>query len=272
MYVWLAVMKTRAPRAPFRQVLNLSRAEQLVGPLFSSMPSAAKEAAQQVWSRAHSVVTSTSGLQAQFQLRVQAVLVCALVRWGWLPSRFSPLIRPLMDALRKESSPLLQELTGAALARLLFLVSRSAASGPNPCPKVVKNVCAMFMVAVPWAAVVEEGPQVILSKALAEQQPAGGRSSGARANSTTHEDDAACGLERQKRGAQLALQKLCTEFGGDLGSRLPALWDLLFVRCKARLEELSGGEGRGEEWETFWGPGLFLQKQQRFRMFQRTHC
>lgn len=79
---------------------------------------------------------------------MQAALSGAVAHLGALPARLNPVVRPLMDSVKRECSEELQRGAARTLAALLArLVSR------EPCPnnKVLVNLKAFLRYALPSA-------------------------------------------------------------------------------------------------------------------------
>lgn len=66
-------------------------------------------------------------------LFTSAVIASALVSWSFIPDKLNPLIRPLMDSIKKDDRENIQDLSAANLAKLLKQC-------PGPAPKVIKNL------------------------------------------------------------------------------------------------------------------------------------
>ncbi|UJR33862.1 hypothetical protein I4U23_021283 [Adineta vaga] len=73
-------------------------------------------------------------------LRSTAYLASACVYWRFLGDQLNPLIRPMMDALKKESDPLIQDDIARAMAELIWQCTQRTTT-PNPNNKIVKNLC-----------------------------------------------------------------------------------------------------------------------------------
>ncbi|CAF0950261.1 unnamed protein product [Rotaria sordida] len=73
-------------------------------------------------------------------LRSTAYLASACVYWHFLGDQLNPLIRPLMDALKKELDPQIQNDTAHAVADLIWQCTQRT-TNPNPNGKIIKNLC-----------------------------------------------------------------------------------------------------------------------------------
>nr|XP_054762418.1 TATA-binding protein-associated factor 172-like [Lytechinus pictus] len=99
------------------------------------------DAHQDLQSKARQVLASVHEINEQQQklsIRTQSCVTGALVSLQALPDKLNPLIRPLMDAVKKEESPIMQKRAAGNLARLLELCSSRQ---PCPNPKIIKNLC-----------------------------------------------------------------------------------------------------------------------------------
>ncbi|GBL97094.1 TATA-binding protein-associated factor 172, partial [Araneus ventricosus] len=81
--------------------------------------------------------TQTSNDQTSLTVMVQASIAGALVSLKHLPEKLNPIIRPLMDSIKREENELLQRASAHHLVNLMELCL-SRASCPNP--KILKNL------------------------------------------------------------------------------------------------------------------------------------
>ncbi|RWS27685.1 TATA-binding protein-associated factor 172-like protein [Leptotrombidium deliense] len=97
-------------------------------------------------------------LQVSLSTTVLASLASALVSWNYLPEKFNPIIRPLMDSIKKEDNEQLQKCSAIRLTKLIDLCAEKHQSenSPSPVPKILKNLVtflcsndAFFLNAVP---------------------------------------------------------------------------------------------------------------------------
>ncbi|KAL9957258.1 hypothetical protein ACROYT_G038872 [Oculina patagonica] len=80
-------------------------------------------------------------LQSEYQklhIRVQASVASTLIFLNKLPLKLNPIIRPIMDSIKKEEQTIMQTRSAQALAKLLELCMTR-----EPCPnaKIIKNLC-----------------------------------------------------------------------------------------------------------------------------------
>uniref|UniRef100_A0A3Q2QZV1 BTAF1 RNA polymerase II, B-TFIID transcription factor-associated n=1 Tax=Fundulus heteroclitus TaxID=8078 RepID=A0A3Q2QZV1_FUNHE len=89
--------------------------------------------------QAQSTVLETNGEWQQLHLRVHMFAACAAISLEALPDKLNPLVRPLMETVKKEENSLVQSYAASFIAKLL-----QQCAGRSPCPnsKIVKNLCA----------------------------------------------------------------------------------------------------------------------------------
>jgi len=158
----------------------------------------------------------------------------ALVAWAKLPSKLNPVIRALMDSIKREENEALQTRSAVAVARLTRqCLSRKA----SPTPKIISNLAAFVAVdrhAVP-VAVVDESDEASIT-GVSENDEAGGSngnggdgSDGGSTTSTksTTESTEAIQAAITRRGAEFCLCELARHYGERLFIELPRLWECM---------------------------------------------
>lgn len=71
-------------------------------------------------------------------LRVHTFAACAVVNLQQLPEKLNPVIKPLMEAIRKEENTLVQNYVASCIAKLL---QQCTTRSPCPNSKIIKNLC-----------------------------------------------------------------------------------------------------------------------------------
>lgn len=89
--------------------------------------------------QALSTVAETNAEWQQLHLRVHMFIACAVVNLQALPDKLNPLVRPLMEAVKREENTLVQGYAASFLAKLL---QQCADRSPCPNPKIIKNLCS----------------------------------------------------------------------------------------------------------------------------------
>ncbi|KAJ8729896.1 hypothetical protein PYW07_016934 [Mythimna separata] len=202
--------------------------------------------------------------QGSLNVSVQAAIAGACANLHLLPEKLNPVVRPLMESIKKEPSEELQQNSADTLAALL---SQLVAREPCPNNKVLINLKAFLRCdpeytprislecteeangdsgsgdsgpegkneQIPHAPAMDKHKGILT---LWEQQrcteraaPRRGRPPAAAALALDlllpHEDEARKLLRIQRRGATLALTSLATYFGDELPEKLPKLWEFI---------------------------------------------
>ncbi|XP_039754002.1 TATA-binding protein-associated factor 172 [Pararge aegeria] len=144
----LAMMKHYKLPIDNEEFNNIVRLEQVSAMTTATQPLVAamkiKRAAPSLEERRaalHSAVANCTLEQATLNVSVQAALSSAVAQLAALPERLNPVVRPLMESIKKEASEELQRASARTLAALLAqLVNRQ--SGPNN--KVLVNLKAFL--------------------------------------------------------------------------------------------------------------------------------
>lgn len=100
-----------------------------------------KSARESYMERAERLRSGAATLQSDQQalnVRTQVVMAAAALTQRQLPASLNPVIRPLMEAIKKEPVMQVQELAASSLVTILTLCSQRE---PCPNPKVLKNLC-----------------------------------------------------------------------------------------------------------------------------------
>uniref|UniRef100_A0A8C1M3I5 BTAF1 RNA polymerase II, B-TFIID transcription factor-associated n=1 Tax=Cyprinus carpio TaxID=7962 RepID=A0A8C1M3I5_CYPCA len=130
-------------------VFTIDQANELVTTIFSECTSSLNLKSRQFQLldskrlQARSTVSETSADWQQLQLRVHTFAACAVVGLAMLPDKLNPVVRPLMEAARREENMLVQGYAASNIARLLQLC---AARSPCPNAKILKNLCSSVCV------------------------------------------------------------------------------------------------------------------------------
>uniref|UniRef100_A0A1L8DH30 Putative chromatin remodeling complex wstf-iswi small subunit n=2 Tax=Nyssomyia neivai TaxID=330878 RepID=A0A1L8DH30_9DIPT len=204
--------------------------------------------------QASCVQTSTE--QNTFNLTTQAALAGAVVCLNCLPDRLNPVIKPLMESLKREEVEIMQQLSAHYLVRLLDETIKR-----TPCPnnKIITNLGALLKtdtdftpkLCIPTEAYEQDkcadGYFGILTlsnqeKALTVQNGQAPRGPGrppAVSEVTLEElreaEDPQKKINRVQRiGATFAIVEICGYFGDELKEKIPRMWELMtdFMRDK----------------------------------------
>ncbi|XP_061645267.1 TATA-binding protein-associated factor 172 isoform X2 [Phyllopteryx taeniolatus] len=89
--------------------------------------------------QAQATVMETSHDWQQLHLRVHMFTACAVINQQVLPDKLNPLVRPLMESIKREENTLIQGYAASFIAKLL---QQCCGRSPCPNPKIIKNLCA----------------------------------------------------------------------------------------------------------------------------------
>ncbi|XP_043911576.1 TATA-binding protein-associated factor 172 [Protopterus annectens] len=252
-------------------VFTIDQALELVTVVYSEATSTSNlssKVLQQLESKRQQVqmtVTETNQEWQVLHLRVHTFAACAIVNLQFLPEKLNPVIKPLMDAAKREENTLLQNYVASCIAKLL-----QQCTSRNPCPnsKIVKNLCTSLCVdqqltplaacPVPSGNVQEnskggpnsdkDGVHHTVSKTRGiitlyrHQQAAfaitSRRGPTPKASKNQSADLASCNLSSdpdesqkpfivQRRGSEFALTTIVRYFGSKMALELPYLWEAM---------------------------------------------
>ncbi|KAL0964274.1 hypothetical protein UPYG_G00321620 [Umbra pygmaea] len=210
---------------------------------------------------AQATVFETSIEWQQLQLRVHMFTACAVVNLQALPDKLNPVVRPLMEAAKREENTLVQGYAASFIAKLL-----QQCAGRQPCPnsKILKNLCTSVCVdplltpssSYPVPPTQESSKAGMLEKdcmhhmvnktkgiiTLYRHQRAAFAITSKRgpapktpktsiaelppgSNITTDSDENKKPCLVQRRGAEFCLMTIARHFGQELTASLPYLWE-----------------------------------------------
>ncbi|XP_077678748.1 TATA-binding protein-associated factor 172 isoform X3 [Eretmochelys imbricata] len=254
-------------------VFTIDQANELVTTVFNEVTSAFNlnpNILQQLDSKRQQVqmtVTETNQEWQVLQLRVHTFAACAVVSLQQLPEKLNPVIKPLMETVKKEENILVQNYAALCVAKLL-----QQCTSRSPCPnsKIIKNLCNSLCVdphLTPLAACPAQpqsshenskGPNserdgmhhtvtkhrgiitlyrhqkaafAITSRRgptpKAPKAQIADLPTGSSGNLTTELDEAQKPYIVQRRGAEFALSTIAKHFGAEMVIGLPHLWDAM---------------------------------------------
>ncbi|CAJ0752198.1 15832_t:CDS:10 [Entrophospora sp. SA101] len=161
---------------------------------------------------------------------VYAAIASAVVALQALPPKLNPIIRSIMNSIKKEENIELQQRSAATLANLVFLCS-SNQSGTriNPNDKIVKNLCTFLCsdtTVTPEFQQNNNKREGILSLQKAKESDKNTTSSTSSSNGDFNltDDDKIKSQKLIRRGAETALKEFASQFGSKLFEIVPKLW------------------------------------------------
>uniref|UniRef100_A0A8C7FVY5 B-TFIID TATA-box binding protein associated factor 1 n=1 Tax=Oncorhynchus kisutch TaxID=8019 RepID=A0A8C7FVY5_ONCKI len=223
--------------------------------------------------QAQSTVGETSVEWQQLHLRVHMFTACAVVNLQALPDKLNPVVRPLMEAAKREENTLVQGYAASFIAKLL-----QQCAGRQPCPnsKIVKNLCSSVCVdplLTPSSACPVSTTQETAKAGMSEKEcmhhvvnktkgiitlyrhqraafaitskrgptpktaktPTTELPPGCTITTDTDENKKTCLVQR--RGAEFSLMTIARHFGQELTGSLPYLWESMVGPLRAVVED-----------------------------------
>ncbi|KAK8401952.1 hypothetical protein O3P69_001209 [Scylla paramamosain] len=199
-----------------------------------------------------SSVSQTSSDQLTLATTTQAIIAGAVVQFEALPAKLNPVIKPLMDSIKKEKNEQLQGVSAEDLTCLLEMCA-TRSSGPNP--KIVKNLANFLCVDQEYTPRVMESEsqdtdhqhhifslssqlksterQLLRRSSSLSGRPPGRPPASAKKedaadlSETILENELQHAAEVQRRGCTLALQNITRHFSSALPQKVPQLWQML---------------------------------------------
>lgn len=202
--------------------------------------------------------TQTSSEQSQLSLTTQSALACAVARLKCLPEKLNPVVKPLMEAVKREENQILQRMAAESLT---CLMSQTINRHPSPNIKIITNLSTLIKsdeeytptVKFPnrelkyfkpndsndcaYYGIISLQKQMKTKENVATTQAAGSSSRGPgrppaielTVEDSVDPDEPLRKVNKTQRiGASFAIESSCQFFGDSLPHALPALWQLMF--------------------------------------------
>ncbi|XP_076279832.1 histone acetyltransferase 1 [Lasioglossum baleicum] len=185
------------------------------------------------------------------------------------PQPLNPLVKPLMEAIKREENEELQRL---AAKHLSYLVELCLDRKPSPNSKISTNLCTFLCSDSEFTPRVncetdtdlfdgiltlsnrQKHAERIAYNRGANSGLGGGRGPGRPPNTEIPleellacEEPEAKAARTRRRGATLALTAIATHFGDQLPTRLPHLWELILPNVLKEEQKSTGHESSQEE-------------------------
>lgn len=212
---------------------------------------------------------STALEQSNLHISTQASLSGAVVSLKCLPEKLNPVVKPLMESIKREECELLQKLSAKYLADLLDQVTVR-----NPCPnnKIVSNLCTLLKSDADFtpkliipdremrhfdpANTSDTNPYHGIITLLNQQKTKEGHNGTAsasrgpgRPSSVTsdiptledalneNEETSRKHARTQRLGATHAITTICSYFKQNLPEKLPVLWQMMTEKIITKVDE-----------------------------------
>ncbi|CRK93000.1 CLUMA_CG006602, isoform A [Clunio marinus] len=204
--------------------------------------------------------TQTSSEQTQLSMSTQSALACAATRLKCLPEKLNPIVKPLMESIKREENEILQKMAADSLT---CLMSQTVNREPSPNIKIITNLSTLLKSDEDFTPVImfteyeikqfkpnntdnNNNPYygiITLQKQLRTKEISNGNIAGSSRGpgrppaleititEDTHEfDDHPLKKvnKTQRIGASFAIESICQYFGEFLSQAVPTLWQLMF--------------------------------------------
>ncbi|KAK6910607.1 hypothetical protein I203_104639 [Kwoniella mangroviensis CBS 8507] len=238
------ISKERIPTLPSRldplstspDVFSLTTAQQAVGPTFEGLAKLLTKPAQKIAlaalkDRQRKVMGSIgyfSVMKERYDTQVMAGIASALVALRVMPSKLGPVIKSLMDAVKKEENEILQTRAASSVAAFIEYTTTPLFTGRvNPSDKVVRNLFTFLCSDTSVTPIFAPGPSastgiITLKDERAAAALAAKKGAGKDAIEETEEQIEA---RVTRRGALEAFRAMATQFGDRLFDAVPKFWE-----------------------------------------------
>lgn len=204
--------------------------------------------------------TQTSSEQSHLSLSTQSALACAVSRMKCLPEKLNPVVKPLMEAIKREENEILQKMAAESLT---CLMSQTINRHPSPNIKIITNLSTLIKSDEEFTPTVKFPNQelklkdfkpnngndcpyygiISLQKQLRTKENASnssGPGSSTRGpgrppaidlvveDSIDLDDPLRKTNKTQRIGASFAIESICQFFGESLPHAIPTVWQLMF--------------------------------------------
>ncbi|KAL4240937.1 btaf1 RNA polymerase II [Mactra antiquata] len=239
-------------------ILSLDQSQLLVTQVFDQVKSSIKpRSLTTLDDRRKQLLISVQQISSDQQIlstRVQSSLAKAVVRLDNVPDKLNPVIRPLMDSIKKEDNVHIQRESSYCTSALL---KKCLSRDPCPNNKVIKNLCSFLCCDPSVTPLITQLNNNMNSETSCDiymgnltlakinkvpdndkkhaQKPIKG-DSGSTQDIVKDEEMNQKMLSIQRRGGDITLNILTSEFGEKLPQELPALWETI-TKCIAERND-----------------------------------
>lgn len=233
------VKKDRIPELPSKvdplggaDAFTLDTARRAVGPTFEALTgllkgATAKAALANLRDRQRKVLASIGyfgAMKERLDVQVSAGIAGALIALSTMPPKVGPVVKAVMDAVKKEESVLLQARAAESVGSFITYCSSPEFTAPvNPTDKVLKNLFAFLNSDVTVTPVFNADTEGILSLKDAPAAAPVTR----RGVQVPEESEEQIAARVTRRGALAALGAIARRFGGSLFDSLTTFWDCI---------------------------------------------
>ncbi|XP_070498926.1 TATA-binding protein-associated factor 172 [Chironomus tepperi] len=198
--------------------------------------------------------TITSTEQSHLNISTQSALASAVARLKCLPEKLNPVVKPLMESIKREENVILQKLTAESLT---YLMSQVADRQPSPNVKILTNLSTLLKsdedftpkLIFPDRELMHFKPNslienayygiISLDKQTKFRESHNGSSGRGRPpnienqlsideSAVENDDPVRKSNKIQRTGSTFAIESVCKFFGASLREQVPTLWELMF--------------------------------------------
>ncbi|EPX74092.1 TATA-binding protein associated factor Mot1 [Schizosaccharomyces octosporus yFS286] len=263
--VLAVVVKGDADAGP--NAFGIDDAEKIIGPtfesLFSTLSPSQKSVSGKTFSEMKLLVSDEVSMYKDHKdtidIQCAAALASGIVSYEKLPKKLNPIIKGIMESIKKERFSCLQRHSAMAMMKLISSCYKE--SRQNISEKIVKNLCAYVCMDTSETPIFEESEKrgiLSISNSESEVEEIDGEKIGKvtegevderrKTRSSSTEKDAAI---LQRVGAQLTLQLMASTFRNRLFEDVPVLSQCLFSPIKRFSEEGIPTDADGKKDHTF---------------------
>ncbi|RXK40222.1 TATA-binding protein-associated factor [Tremella mesenterica] len=209
---------------------SLLTAQQVVGPTFDNLVSLLSKHSQKavlpsLKDRQRRIISSIgyfAVMKERYDTQVFSSISGAIVSLKIMPQKLGPVIKALMDAVRKEESDLHQKRAARSVADFVGYCGSEEFKGKvNPCEKVVKNLFTFLCQDTTVTPVFVLSTEGIMSLKEKEEKKEGKKVKVEEQEETEQERM----MRITRRGALEAFRALASKFGEKALDKVPKLWE-----------------------------------------------
>ncbi|WVW85765.1 hypothetical protein I302_107803 [Kwoniella bestiolae CBS 10118] len=238
------ISKDRIPSLPSRldplstapDVFSLATAQQAVGPTFEGLSKILSKPAQKVAlgslkDRQRKVMGSIgyfSVMKERYDTQVMAGIASALVALRVMPSKIGPVIKSLMDAVKKEENEILQTRAASSVAAFIEYTTTPLFTGRvNPSDKVVRNLFTFLCSDTSVTPIFAPGPSASSGIITLKDEKVAAASAAKKGSGKdiVEESEEQIAARVTRRGALEAFKALADKFGDRLFEGVPKFWE-----------------------------------------------
>ncbi|THH06208.1 hypothetical protein EW145_g4240 [Phellinidium pouzarii] len=215
---------------------SIVTAQDVVGPIFTQLKeSLGRTKKKELFAlhekrvRLEANIQHYNEVKSQHDTRVSAAFAAAYVSLKMMPEKVSPIVKGIMNGIKNEENADLQTRSASAVAA--FISTCAAMKISQPPEKIVKNLCTFLCQDVdqtPAFALMKQTERGILTaKTILASDIHATSSKNSKAFHADYASDEAIKAKISRRGAELAFRQLSINFGENLISCVPKMWDYM---------------------------------------------